>query len=687
MVLGVESEGTAARLGAAQEACGDMRNTRRLLRSRSFVALAAAAAVGGGLLLLRAGGFLESLELGAYDRVIRLRPRTTERSAPITLVRIVEADIRRFGHPLCDRLLARAIEKLLAAGPRVVGIDLYRDTPVTSCADGEGAGGPSLERVVTASDRIVMVMKFPDEHGVGTPPPYFLRDERFVGFSDLPVDPGGTTRRGLLYLWDGDDAHVSFSLRLALRYLQDAGIALAPDANDPNVVRLADASIPPFHGWDGAYVRADDGGYQFLLDYADGPDAFRAFTLGDLFADRVPEAELAGRIAILGTTSPSVKDEFYTPWNRERDEGHAMSGLEVHAHAASQFLRIARGESRPIASASESAESAWILLFAGGGALLGLWNRSAVAAASAALAALASLAVATWAAFWQGLWIPIVPPALALIGAAGLVTLCVAVIERIERREVTRLFSRFLRPKVAEEIWRQRDQFMQGGQQAGRPRSQRAVISVLMSDLTGYTETSEKIDPDALMTWVNDYMTAMADVIEKHDGVVDDYAGDGIKANFGFPVPRRSAPEIDTDAANAVRCALAMDAAMAQLNDDWRRKHLPTGRLRVGIFTGPAVVGALGGDESLKFTSVGDVVNTAARLESFDSEGFSFDAGTSRILIGEETWRRSGGEFEAVDLGVHALKGKAEKIRIFRLMVPADRTARAGSGSHEEGER
>ena len=149
-----------------------------------------------------------------------------------------------------------------------------------------------------------------------------------------------------------------------------------------------------------------------------------------------------------------------------------------------------------------------------------------------------------------------------------------------------------------------------------------------MSDLTGFTGMSEKIEPDGLMAWLNDYMTTMADVIERHDGVVDDYAGDGIKANFGFPVPRRTEAEIDGDAVKAVRCALAMHDAMLRLNDDWARRRLPTGRLRIGIYTGPAVIGALGGDESLKFTSVGDTVNTASRLENFDSQSFSFDTST-----------------------------------------------------------
>jgi adenylate cyclase len=176
----------------------------------------------------------------------------------------------------------------------------------------------------------------------------------------------------------------------------------------------------------------------------------------------------------------------------------------------------------------------------------------------------------------------------------------------------------------------------------------------------------------------------MADVIRGHDGVVDDYAGDGIKANFGFPVPRRSDPEIDADAANAVRCALAMNEAMIRLNEDWARQRLPTGRLRIGIQTGPAIVGALGGNESLKFTSVGDTVNTASRLENFDSESFSSDTRTSRILIGEETARRIGGAYATVDLGMHALKGKAEKIRILRVVGPSENEGERAEMNQEE---
>jgi adenylate cyclase len=191
-----------------------------------------------------------------------------------------------------------------------------------------------------------------------------------------------------------------------------------------------------------------------------------------------------------------------------------------------------------------------------------------------------------------------------------------------------------------------------------------------MSDLEGYTAASEKMEPQVLMVWVNEYMDAMAQLVESHGGVVDDYAGDGIKANFGFPVASEGAASIDADARAAVRCALAMGARMEALNQSWSERGLPTGRCRVGVFTGPAVVGCIGATRSLKFTSVGDTVNTAARLEGFAKDDFSGEEGgvAWRILIGEETYRRIGNGFEVRSIGTHRLKGKDVALPIYRVL-------------------
>jgi adenylate cyclase len=196
-----------------------------------------------------------------------------------------------------------------------------------------------------------------------------------------------------------------------------------------------------------------------------------------------------------------------------------------------------------------------------------------------------------------------------------------------------------------------------------------------MADLKGFTGTAEKMEPDLLMDWVNEYMGAMARLVEEHGGTVDDYAGDGIKANFGAPVPRSSEEEISRDACNAIECAIAMSEAMQELNRRWEKERRPTARMRIGIQTGTAVVGSLGSDERLKFTSVGDTVNTASRLESFEKEAFASQETIDpcRILIGEDTFRLVTGRFAIEALGEHSLPGKAEKISIYRVCTEAGR--------------
>ena len=177
------------------------------------------------------------------------------------------------------------------------------------------------------------------------------------------------------------------------------------------------------------------------------------------------------------------------------------------------------------------------------------------------------------------------------------------------------------------------------------------------------------------MEWIGEYMNAMARLVEQHGGMVNDFIGDGLMANFGVPVARTSEESIDADATNAVNCALAMGRELARLNVRWRERGSPTGRIRIGILTGPAVVGSLGSADRLKYTAVGDVVNTAARLESFDKESFELDPEQSvcRILVGEPTWRRLGDGFRRYCIGSHVLKGRGEPVIIHHILGRRDR--------------
>jgi adenylate cyclase len=276
------------------------------------------------------------------------------------------------------------------------------------------------------------------------------------------------------------------------------------------------------------------------------------------------------------------------------------------------------------------------------------------------------LTLGAYFAFLSNWWIPSVPPAFAWLGSAALVTTYMLNQEKKERALLMQLFSRHVSTEVAEAIWQERDQFMDGG----RPRSQKFTITVLFTDLRGFTSVSEKIDPQALLDWLNIYMEAMAQLVMEHGGVVDDYFGDAIKADFGVPLPRVTQAEIAQDAVAAVNCALAMERELKRLNSIWQQQDLAAVEMRIGIFTGPVVAGSLGSAQRLKYTTVGDTVNVAARLESFEKDLIDPDLAYSpcRILVGETTVRHLDHQFVTKRVGEANLKGKDEKVTIYRVI-------------------
>lgn len=646
----------------------------RLIRHRPLVTTGIAVIVFLAAVGLRQAGLLQALELGEFDRLIRHSDAAG--SDRIALVDVGEEEIRAYGYPVCDAVFAQAIDTLMASGARVVGLDIYRDVPVPCTREIPGVpissnGTGALELALTRSNRVVAVTKLAARAELDVPAPGFLESGPRVGFSDILVDPGGIVRRGLLMLWRDGDQHLSFALRLALRYLVDDGIQLGRAAGDARRMQLGRAAIPPFRARDGGYVGADDGGYQLLLEYAAGPRPFPFFALREVIEQRVAAEAFRDKIVIVGTTAPSVKDLFYTPYSQSLRKDQAMFGIEIHAHVVSQLLRMALGEASPIATLPDPVEIVWILLWSLLGAGLTLRIRSFGTALLTAAAAVGTLVLAASWLFAKDVWLPITPALLAGGSTAALVTAYLAAMERVERGEVTGLFSRFLRPAVLKELWARRDEFM-SARSPGWPQVRPATVTVLMSDLVGFNAASRKLDAVILMSWLNECMSTLAATIESHGGVVDDYAGDGIKANFGFPVPRRTDGGVAEDARHALLCALAMGQEMERLNRGWEDRGLPTARLRIGIVTGPVVIGALGGGRSLKYTTVGEAVNRAARVESYDREGFASDAGqgVARILVSEETMRRVGDGFDVTDLGARRLDRRDVEMRIFRVEGP-----------------
>jgi adenylate cyclase len=579
------------------------------------------------------------------------------------LLAITDEDIETQGQwPFPDQILAQALEILTQYQPRAIGLDLYRDLPILP-------GSDALQAALVANPRIIAITKFGMGEEKPIPPPAALRGTERVGFNDFILDPGGVVRRGLLFLDDGTQVFYAFALRLALRYLQDEGITPRPDDTNPTYLRLGPRTIRPFNANDGGYVGADARGYQFLLDFHGGAHPFPTFTLTALLAGNVPATAIRNKIVLFGVAvSEGVKDFFFTPYSHGHGIDQRMAGITLHAHSTSQLLRAAKAERAMIGTLSESWEAWWCLLWSVFGGLIGLWTRFLWRFVLAVLGSLVLLGAVVYGAICYDWWLPIVPPTLAWLSTAALVAVYLVNQEKEQRAFLMQLFSRHVSREVAEVIWQRREQFLEGG----RPRPQRVIASVLFSDLAGFTSVSEKLSPQELMVWLNEYMDAMAQQIEAHDGVISKYMGDAIMALFGVPLVRVTETEIGQDAINAVRCALAMEEKLKQLNEDWHRRGMAVIGMRIGIFTGPLVAGSLGSSERLEYTVIGDTVNTASRLESFDKHILTPEPLTKpcRILVGETTAKYLGQHFQLEHVDEVTLKGKEEKVTVYQVVRP-----------------
>ena len=632
----------------------------KLGQSRIAVSVLAGLLIGLFILGIRSTSILEPLELTVYDWLIQSRRGSEGADPRIVLITVTEQDILNQGRwPITDAILAQALERLVAFQPRAIGVDIYRDIPVDP-------GHTDLNRVFVEHPQIIAVTKLGGGTVAGIPPPPVLAGTEQVAFNDILIDSDGIVRRGLLFQEVDDQTAYGFAIRLAMLFLAEEGISPQPSPDDPEQLRLGPTTLRRFGSNDGGYVGADAAGYQILLDFHRGQNPPPSFSLTALLTDQVDPDAIRNKIVLFGVTAESVPDLFHTPFSSGNDTGRMIPGVTVHAQVISQLLGAAMDGRRPTVTPSESQEWLWTLLWGLCGAGLGVWIRSPWRLALSAVGGLFILSTIVFVAFAQGWWIPLVPPAMAWFLSGSAVTVSVLSRERKERALLMHLFSKHVSGEVAEAVWRQREQFLQDG----RPRSQQLTATVFFSDFKGYTAASEKMTPEALMDWVNSYLDVMAGLVIKHGGVIDDYAGDAIKANFGVPLPRNSEEEIAQDAVNAVTCALAMEKQMHRLNMRHLQEGFATIGMRIGIHTGLVVAGSVGTSERLKYTTVGDAVNTAARLESMDRDIVQETPGRRlcRILIEESTKRYLGDRFVLDRIGEVSVKGKEQALMVYRVV-------------------
>ncbi len=571
------------------------------------------------VILFRFTGLLQPWELGAYDQYMRLRPQLPQ-DERIVIVGIDEADLQEIGQGIIpDNIYAQLLEKIKAQKPRAIGFDIYRDLPVPP-------GEDELVKVFESTDNLVGIEKVVGDSRRETvaPPPVLARKGQ-VGANDLVTDTGQTVRRALLSLYPEDREVVySFGFYLALLYLDAEGISPEDLDESGDIWRLGDSVFSPLESYDGSYANTDAGGYQILLNYRGAKAKFPTYSLTDVLNDKVPKNWGRDRIVMIGAVGESFNDNFFTPFSGGLFiSPEPMPGVEIHAQLTSQILSAALNNRPLISTLSELLEVLWILFWSGVGSIIFWQGRYAsqrkyflIVKFFGVIIAIIVLVTSTYLAFLHSWWLPVVPPFLALVGSGVAITAYVAQ----NAGKIRSTFGRYLTNEVVANLLENPQGLELGGK--------RQKITMLTSDLRGFTALSERLSSEEVVKILNIYLQEMLEEIANYRGTIDKFMGDGILVLFGVPTPKKD------DAQRAIACGIAMQLAMTKVNAKMKQIAGPILEMGIGINTGECVAGNIGSEKHTEYTVIGNQVNLTFRIETYTTG--------SQILISETTLEETG---------------------------------------------
>jgi len=377
------------------------------------------------------------------------------------------------------------------------------------------------------------------------------------------------------------------------------------------------------------------------VDYAGPPRTVETVSFSRVHDGKIPASMLRGKIAIVGPASPSLQDVHPTSSSGE----DLMAGAEIQANSAATAL-----DDFPLSEVPGGVNVLLIcLLGLVGPAVAMRWGPLRAALAGIAGALLFALAVQL--AFHGGHIVSFLYPLASLVlGVVGALAVSVAV-GAFERERVKDLFSRFVPEAVVGEVLANADEDLRLG-------GENRVVTVLFSDVRGFTTFSETRAPDEVIDVLNRYLTVMSDVVDNHEGALISYMGDGIMAVFGAPMDQ---PDHADRALAAAREMVG--PALTAFNEEVREAGLHDGfRIGVGLNSGTVMAGNVGSERRMEYTTIGDATNTASRLEGMTKgSGWSvFMADSTREMLTSEV-------DDLVHVDDFEVRGREAKITVWSI--------------------
>lgn len=573
---------------------------------------------------------IERLELGARDTMMRLRG-VRQPSGNIVIVAIDDDSFNwtNYQWPWPRSYLAQIVDAVNKGGARVVAMDIFLSEP-----DKDPNGDAALAKALSESKAAVLDMEVLRKSAPGSeivtlsrPRPAYLEKSPALGIASIFRDKDAITRSLQAFQYSSYDQkyYYSWAFETARLYLN------VPELSAPSGQAMT---------FNGGQVPLRNG--KLLINFS-GPGGtyptYSAFqvVLGDTLEEN-PDA-FRDKIVLIGATTVTLQDVYPTPFSSQV----LTPGVEVVANAidtiiSGQYLR----DVPPWAS---------LLIIVATALLAALISRIRRPSLTLTVMGVCMIAYAGFSYLMfrvQSLYLPNVAPELMLFLGVVLPTLEQAVSQELEKRRVRSLFTRFISPEMVDQLIATQDI---------TSLNKRANLSILFSDIRGFTTLSEKLAPDEVVALLNPYLEAMTRVIDKFGGTVDKYEGDAIIAFFGEPVVH------EDHALRAVRTAVEMRKALAALHQRWEKEGRPYHvEIGIGINTGDVFVGLLGSAQRINYTVIGDAANLASRLQDL-TKTYQWP-----ILISESTYEQVRDEFDTELADRVNVKGKTEAINVYKLL-------------------
>jgi adenylate cyclase len=462
-------------------------------------------------------------------------------------------------------------------------------------------------------------------------------DKGAVGFFNAPSDPDGVIRRLPLALpygigddlkdWDLYPSIDVQTVRLYYRLTNDATVLNFGDGGVASIEFGSNVTVHPDHV------------SELMVNYNGPVRTYPYVSFADAVLKKFPPGTFQNRIVLVGASATGIGDLRPTPFG-----SLDYPGVEIHANMIDSILNshfLENGGTQVLV------DLVFILLF---GIPLGIW----LAIAQPRWLIFGFLLVVPFAgviywAFLHSWWLNFIVPALfTLVPNVSLVSLYRVLVEEQEKRRVRGAFQQYVSPEVIRRVLDDPDKV--------KPR--KTPVTVLFSDIRGFTTISESLDAQELAVLLNGYLTEMTRIVFRHQGTLDKYIGDAVMAIWGAPFEEPEHPE------RACHAALNMLVRLGELQQEWRAQGRPVLEIGIGLNTGIASVGNMGSSLRYGYTAMGDTVNLSSRLEGLNKE-----YGT-RILVSEATFREiQDPEIVFRELDLIRVKGKLQPVTIYEVLA------------------